>query len=159
MKTLPATRTELQKEIRACVKKFGPSLGSVYYDQSDKWEKTLSTGGSSGGTSTSSSGKGNGKIDSSSSTSSSTSSTTTVEHDAEQGNYSFSTGMSATLPPPEGNEEEENDTIATDREEMIAEMRRDDQDRQFEKDVGLNRSTDDDVDDDEDVDEVTKKEN
>jgi hypothetical protein len=39
---LPKQRAELQKELRAIVKKYGPELGSLYYDQDVQWENYLS---------------------------------------------------------------------------------------------------------------------
>jgi len=36
--TLPARRAELQKELRAIVKKYGPELGSLYFDEDVKWD-------------------------------------------------------------------------------------------------------------------------
>ena len=41
MKTLPVTRANLQKEIRKMIKKYASTLGGIYYDKSDKWEKKL----------------------------------------------------------------------------------------------------------------------
>lgn len=35
---LPAERMELQRQVREMVRKYGPSLGSVYFDKSDAWE-------------------------------------------------------------------------------------------------------------------------
>jgi glycerol-3-phosphate O-acyltransferase/dihydroxyacetone phosphate acyltransferase len=42
-KTLPARRMALAKEIRGIVKQYGPSLGALYYDTSDKWESEVRT--------------------------------------------------------------------------------------------------------------------
>ena len=38
---LPETRLRLQKEVRAVVKKYGPELGSLYFEKSGDWEKTV----------------------------------------------------------------------------------------------------------------------
>lgn len=41
VKTLPGTRAQLQKDVRIMMKKYGPSLGAVYHDKSDGWEKRV----------------------------------------------------------------------------------------------------------------------
>lgn len=38
---LPKQRARLQKDIRAIVAKYGPELGAVYTDKSEKWEKRV----------------------------------------------------------------------------------------------------------------------
>lgn len=39
MTALPVQRAQLQKELRAIVKKYGPSLGPLYYEKTDAWGK------------------------------------------------------------------------------------------------------------------------
>jgi len=39
--SLPLQRSALQKELRALVRKYGPSLGSVYLDKTDGWDNGL----------------------------------------------------------------------------------------------------------------------
>jgi hypothetical protein len=48
---LPDTRVQLQRDVRAACKKYGPDFGSLYYDKSGDWEKAYvkvinNTGGS-----------------------------------------------------------------------------------------------------------------
>jgi len=39
--SLPLQRSALQKELRALVRKYGPSLGPVYLDKTDSWDNDL----------------------------------------------------------------------------------------------------------------------
>lgn len=52
--TLPKLRQDLQRDVQLLVKKYGPSLGPVYYDNTGEWEKRYikaanSAGGGGGG--------------------------------------------------------------------------------------------------------------
>ena len=42
---LPKERLALQRELRALVKKYGPSLGPVYLDKTDNWDQCLKQSG------------------------------------------------------------------------------------------------------------------
>lgn len=53
VKTLPATRAALQRDVRLLMKKYGPELGPVYYDSSDNWDKTVRLAAAAGGASSS----------------------------------------------------------------------------------------------------------
>ena len=49
MERLPAIRLQLQRDVRAATKKYGPQVGNVYYGKASEWERTTQRAGSGSG--------------------------------------------------------------------------------------------------------------